>query len=162
MEYQRKFIVISHCILSQLAVVKGLKRAEGSFPLAKILIEEGVGMIQMPCPELNELGTDRPPMSYEEYYNIEGYIDRCQEWLEPVISQIKQFINHGDQFLGIIGINESPNCSITGQRGVWMELLFERLEQENIPAPFIEVPTWYEEHSTGDFHSQLSYFLKGE
>lgn len=180
MEYSRKFVILSHCILNQLAVVKGEKRAAGPFPLAKILIEEGIGMIQLPCPEMRELGPNRPPMSYEDYDAIEGYRERCKTWLSPVLDQIEDYLQHGDQFLGLIGINQSPNCSISGKRGVWMEIIFEALETKGIKCPYIEVPTWYEESPARQaedpeamtsqelassyqvFNQELRHFLKGE
>ena len=151
----------SHCIINQLAVVKGEKRAAGAFPFVKILIDKGIGIIQMPCPEMNELGPDRLPMSYEDYNQIQGYRERCQIWLSPIFKQIQQYLAQGDHFIGIIGIHQSPNCSISNQRGVYMEIIFEWLKTQGLEVPFIEVPTDYCEGDEGKFSNEIEAFIKG-
>lgn len=117
-------------------------------------------MIQMPCPEMNELGINRPPMSYEDYDKITGYRERCKFWLEPVFSQIQSYIENGDKFKGVIGINQSPNCSISGQRGIFMEILFEWLVENDLTTSYLEVPTWYTENEEENFQETILYFLK--
>lgn len=161
-EYRRKFVILSNCILNQMAVVIGEKRASGPFPFVKVLVDHGVGMLQLPCPEMNELGPQRPGMSYKEYDAIEGYRERCRVWLQPVFNQIKSYLANGDQLLGMIGINQSPNCSISDQRGVWMEIIIDWLNEESIECPLLEVPTWYSEDEQGTFDEEVIRLIKGD
>ncbi|MBX8938706.1 hypothetical protein HCH29_17460 [Enterococcus gilvus] len=151
---------MSHCVLNQNAVIHGWERARGAFPFAIELLSRGIALIQLPCPEFIVLGGDRPPMTFEEYRELPNYRQTCQELLEPMIQQIQTYQAEGYQYLGIIGINESPNCSITGQRGVLMEEFFARCQQAQIGTNFLEVPTWYSEDDQGAFKEQLQEFLE--
>lgn len=49
----KKLILISHCILNQNSVVLPLARSKGGFQIAKFLIDQGVGIIQLPAPSLS-------------------------------------------------------------------------------------------------------------
>ncbi|WP_396081501.1 CD3072 family TudS-related putative desulfidase [Enterococcus gilvus] len=153
-------MAVSHCVLNQNAVIHGWERARGAFPFAIELLSRGIALIQLPCPEFIVLGGDRPPMTFEEYRELPNYRQTCQELLEPMIQQIQTYQAEGYQYLGIIGINESPNCSITGQRGVLMEEFFARCQQAQIGTNFLEVPTWYSEDDQGAFKEQLQEFLE--
>ncbi len=89
MKLKKEFVVVSHCILNQHAVIPGRERARGTFPLAISLLNQGVALLQLPCPEFLTLGKERPPMTYQEYVAIPGYRQKCQSMLQPVIQQIK-------------------------------------------------------------------------
>ena len=90
------------------------------------------------------------------------YRQKCQSMLQPVIQQIKEYQANDYRYLGIIGINESPNCSISAQRGVLMEEYFELCKNHGIVNPYFEVPTWYTEESQGDLYQKLKLFLEGK
>lgn len=45
--------------------------------------------------------------------------------------------------MGIIGINHSPTCSISGKRGILMEEILKLLDRKEISIPYIEVPGEY-------------------
>lgn len=154
---------MSHCVLNQNAVIHGWERARGAFPFAIELLRSGIALIQLPCPEFIVLGGDRPPMSYEEYHNLPDFRQECQRLLQPMIHQIQAYQAEGYHYLGVIGIHESPNCSISGQRGVLMEEFFAECHKAQIGTNFLEVPTWYSEDDQGSFVDQLQCFLeKGE
>lgn len=154
---------MSHCVLNQNAVIHGWERARGAFPFAIDLLRSGIALIQLPCPEFIVLGGDRPPMTYEEYDNLPDFRQECQRLLQPMIQQIQAYQAEGYQYLGVIGIHESPNCSISGQRGVLMEEFFAECHKAQIGTDFLEVPTWYSEDDQGSFVAQLQCFLeKGE
>lgn len=156
-----KIVVISHCILNQNAVVHGLERAKGAFPLAIELLQQDISFLQLPCPELLALGAFRPPMDYEDYAKIPGYREKCQAWLQPTIIQLLKYQEIGMDYLGVIGIQGSPNCSISRQRGVLMEEFFKLLAWNNLPQRYIEVPDDYSEEYIGDFHKKLEQFIHG-
>ena len=158
----KKIVVVSHCILNQNAVVNGWERARGAYTIAKYILEKGVGLIQLPCPELLCMGLERAAMSYEDYNSIEGYRKRCLDLLEPVITQLKMYKESNYKYLGVIGINESPNCSISGKRGILMELYFEACERIGLSGKYMEIPTSYDEFNVGDLESEFDKFIEGE
>lgn len=157
----KKIIVLSHCILNQNSVVNNWERASGGFPIVQYILEKNIGIIQLPCPELIFKGINRPPMTYEEYNNTEGYRESCISLLSPVISQLKDYIHNKYEYIGVIGINESPNCSITSQQGVFMEEFFNLCQKENINSKYIEIPTWYSEENEGNYLGLLKKFIEG-
>ncbi|WP_055666729.1 CD3072 family TudS-related putative desulfidase [Desnuesiella massiliensis] len=160
MDRNKKLIIVSHCILNQNSVVAPLARAKGPFPIAKIFLDMGVGVLQLPCPEFKFLGPTRVPMSKEEY-DTKEYRELCKNLFIPIIEDIKKYISAGYEIKGIIGINESPTCSITGNRGIFMEEIFKLLEKEEIFIDYLEVPTDYSEDSNYiDFEQQVLKLLK--
>lgn len=116
----KKLILLSHCILNQNSVVLPLARSKGGFPIAKALFDEGIGIIQLPCPEFKFLGPERKPMNKEEY-DIPEYRTLCRDLFTPILEDIKKYLAQDYSLLGIVGINESPTCSITGKRGIFIE-----------------------------------------
>ncbi len=56
----RKIIFVAHCVLNQNAKIDRCARYPGAMPeLAAFLLQSGVGIVQLPCPELLALGLDR-------------------------------------------------------------------------------------------------------
>lgn len=143
MEREKRIILVSHCVINQNSVVQPLARAKGPFAFINTLIENNIGIYQLPCPEFKFLGLKRKPQSKEEYECLE-YRTLCKNLTSYVMSDIKEYINNDYKILGIIGINESPTCSITNTRGIFMEELFKEFEDNNINIPYIEVPAEYE------------------
>lgn len=47
MKLKKEFVVVSHCILNQHAVIPGWERARGAFPLAISLLNQGVATIAL-------------------------------------------------------------------------------------------------------------------
>ena len=93
--------------------------------------KEGLGVLQLPCPEFTFLGLDRPSMTYEEYNN-EQYRTHCQKILMPVIEQLLEYKRGGYDITGVLGIQSSPSCDHT--KGVFMEELRILLQQNKIPV----------------------------
>lgn len=143
MEREKRIILVAHCVINQNSVVQPLARAKGPFNFVNTLLENNIGIYQLPCPEFKFLGLKRKPQSKEEY-ECNEYRTLCKNLTSYVISDIKEYINNDYKILGIIGINESPTCSITNTRGIFMEELFKEFENNNINIPYIEVPAEYE------------------
>ena len=130
MQRNKKILLVSHCILNQNTVIEGEARSLGAIPTALDWIhEEGLGVVQLPCPEFTFLGLERPPMTYEEYDN-EAYRIHCKKILKPVIEQLVEYKRCGYDITGILGIQSSPSCDMT--RGVFMEELKKLLKEKQI------------------------------
>lgn len=147
MERNKKIILVSHCVINQNCVVYPLARAKGPFSFVDTLIKNDIGIYQLPCPEFKFLGLKRPPQTKEEY-NCKEFRDLCKSLTSSVISDIREYINNEFDIIGIIGINQSPSCSINGERGIFMEELFNAFESYNINLPYIEVSEEYKNTKT--------------
>ena len=56
----RKVILVAHCVFNQNAKLDRCAHYPGPIKeAAEILLDSGIGIIQMPCPELLALGLDR-------------------------------------------------------------------------------------------------------
>ncbi len=140
----KKIVLVSHCVINQNSVVMPLGRAKGAFPIVNTLLDQGIGIIQLPCPEFKFIGPSRKPMSKEDYDTFE-YRELCKNLFIPVLEDLKKYIDSGYTLTGIIGINHSPTCSISGERGIFMEEIFEMLESEGLNIKYFEIPTDYTE-----------------
>jgi len=145
----KKIILTSHCILNQNSVVESLARAKGAFSFVKDLVESGVGIIQLPCPEFRFLGITRKPMEKADYDSSE-YRELCKRLFMPVLEDLLIYIENGYEFCGIIGINQSPTCSISGNRGIFMEEIFKLLSSKGLDAIYFEVPEDYNDETDGN------------
>lgn len=146
MQRSKRVIFLSHCILNQNSVVEPLARAKG--PYLDLLVEIsklGIGIFQMPCPEMRSLGLSRKPMEKCEYENVENFRSLCHDLALDVYQNIEAYLSASYEVVGIIGINRSPSCSISCERGIFMEELFALLEENKISIPFSEISTTYQE-----------------
>ncbi|QXM06455.1 CD3072 family TudS-related putative desulfidase [Crassaminicella indica] len=161
MNRSKKVIFISHCILNQNTVVKPLARAKGAYTsIIKKILDSGIGIHQLPCPEYLFLGLDRKPMSKEEYDSYE-YRKICREIVLMNIQIIKEYINKEYKIVGIVGIHCSPTCSISGQTGILMEELLKLLDDEKIDIRTFEILTNYiEDGEKQDILSKFDDFLR--
>lgn len=123
----QKILVVSHCLLNTAAKVKRFKEQEAAEEealrrefLAKA-VESGVQLLQLPCPEFVMYGPVRWGHTCEQFDNV-FYRERCRGLLAPVISQLKEYLAHPEEFqvLGILGIDGSPSCGVRYTcRGQW-------------------------------------------
>jgi predicted secreted protein len=151
----KEIILISHCVLNQNSVVYPLARAKGALGFARFLMDRGIGIVQLPCPEMRHLGITRKPMEKEEYDTVE-YRKLCLDLSRPIADDISTYLHNGYTIHGIIGINESPTCSITGKRGIFMEELIRLLKDKDICLRYFEVPADYDdEKDCGPLWSRL-------
>lgn len=141
----KTLVVLAHCILNQNAVVRGLARAPGAFArVVQLLLSNGVGIYQLPCPELTFLGGARPSHTRAEYDTPE-YRAHCRVLAGRVVEELADYVQHGYNIAALLGIAESPSCDILGARGVFLEVLLNLLADKGIHPPLNEVPVAYSE-----------------
>lgn len=109
MERNRKLVVVCHCILNCNSKVEGLSTFEGTHNIVSELIEEGYGIIQLPCPEMIMYGIKRWGHTKEQFDNL-FYRNQCRLMLEPYIKQFENYIKNNYKLKGIIAIDGSPSC----------------------------------------------------
>lgn len=151
MQRSKRIILISHCIINQNTVIPEEARALGAIPSAvEWLVKEGLGIMQLPCPEFSFLGFNRPAMTYEQYDTVE-YRQHIQEILAPFVKQLVEYKNNGYEIVGMLGVQSSPSCDPT--RGVFTEELERVLADVNIQLdtywylPNTDNPIFNSEHN---------------
>lgn len=161
-----KILVVCHCLLNANAKVYPLAGTAGVYEdVLKGHIEAGVGLLQLPCPELSYLGINRWGMTREQY-DHPNFRLHCEWLLESTLNQMEAFAQAGFEILGIMGMDGSPNCGVnrtclgyTGGEigapggvaqqvdslrmsdgpGVFMEVFRAALEKRGIMASFFAV-----------------------
>lgn len=165
MKRGKTIFIVCHCLLNSNAKIYPLADTKGVYAddLA-LLIQEGVGLVQLPCPETCYLGMNRWGMTKEQY-DHQAFRDFCQMILHPVLLQITAYAKAGYIISGVAGMDGSPNCGIgktcigyrggeicsnsekslgsdlemVAGRGVFMEILEELLSAEGIVPPFVSL-----------------------
>lgn len=155
----QKVAFLAHCLLNQNAISDGTAVRPAGFPeMVSYLLEHGVGIVQLPCPELLCLGLDRgDPQGAERSVVVENTrIRRAMAQAEPsrrlarlvadTMAQLLQYRRYGFQVVGILGANRSPCCGAdtTSQddqevpgMGVFLEALAHRLEEVGWKIPMV-------------------------
>ena len=141
----KRVAFLAYCLLDQNARAKGLAKYSG--PVSEIvetLTANGVGMVQMPCPELLYSDLDRTPRPRNWYDNKE-FRRVCRKCAEQVVELVDKYIKNGYQIVAIIGVEHSPSCAIEASqaiedgvatRGIFIQKLLEELRirrLNNIP-----------------------------
>lgn len=157
----KSLVFVAHCILNQNSISDGTAVYPGAVkPIVKELLESGCGIVQLPCPELTCLGLDRgDPQGgkrpiLQENSRIRAALEqkepaaRLRGLVEPVVFQISEYLRHGFEIRGIVGINRSPSCGVettskndreVAGRGVFMEALRLKLEGKSIHLKMVGV-----------------------
>lgn len=157
---QNKLAIVSHCILNQNSVVHNLARAGGSFAqLVTPIAEAGLGIYQLPCPELLSGGLERKPQTYEQYDTLE-FAAVCRETTDRVLKDLDCFHRAGCDVRLLLGINHSPTCSLTVRRGHLFKLLLPQLLEWFPKMLIMDIPTDYLEGQPHSFTTTLRQALQ--
>lgn len=112
MKRSRMILITYHCVLNSNAKVYPLALVEGVFTHAvAAVIREGLGLFQLPCPEVSYLGLNRWGMTREQY-DHPNFRMHCREILRYPLVQIEAFLKAGYRIDGLIGMDGSPNCGL--------------------------------------------------
>lgn len=121
MDRGKRILVVCHCIANANAKVYPLARYPGAhLPLVLPFLEEGAGLVQLPCPETVYLGLGRFGMTREQY-DVPRYRAACREMLGPVVEELSAFAAAGYVIEAVVGMDGSPSCGVfatcVGYRG---------------------------------------------
>jgi predicted secreted protein len=157
----KKIVLVSHCILNQNSISDGTADYPCSdYEVVNLFLNAGVGIIQMPCPELNCLGLDRGdkrgsdnPVIIENS-RIRKSMNKkdAKEILNGIVLnlvyQIEEYIKYDIAIIGIVGINRSPSCGVETTSkdnmeiegtGVLISVLQKELKKRKIVIPFVGI-----------------------
>ena len=167
----RRLMLLSHCLLNQNAVVQPLARAPAVLQgVVSACVEAGVGLLQLPCPEMAARGPERAQDDRRGYDN-HAYRALCRDLLAPLVAQVRAYQVAGYEVVGLVGIGNSPSCGLdtTNEggarpgRGVFMEELLALLPE--LEGRYLEVPRRYGQDPavTAAFDGRLqSFCAKGD
>lgn len=138
----RRIAVLSHCLLNANSKVEGLALYEGVHPLVVRLAELGIGVVQMPCPEMGACGMSREGQTREQYANP-TFMAYCADLADDTLALVQEYQRCGYEIVGVVGVEQSPSCGVTRSSsleradataadpmrpGVHMEALLGRLQ----------------------------------
>ncbi|OLS02383.1 CD3072 family TudS-related putative desulfidase [Tissierella creatinophila] len=161
MERSKRIIFIANCILNQNVVVSPLARAKGTYKdIIQTIMDYGIGIHQLPCPEFRHLGLGRKPMTKEEY-DTHKYRELSREIGLDTVKIIREYLDHDYKIIGLIGINSSPSCGIYGETGITVEEIIKTMNEEDIHLNTIDVPVDYYDGEKGkEFIKNLKRFIE--
>jgi predicted secreted protein len=111
-ERSREIVVVSHCHLNVNTKVGGLADYLGARgELIAPLVAEGVGIVQLPCPEATFLGMKRWGMTVEQY-DTPAYRRHCRAILGPVVDTLTALAEDGCAIREVLGVEGSPSCGV--------------------------------------------------
>jgi len=158
-----KIVVFCHCMLNVHSLEDNLAEYPGlEEDIVEAAMEQGVGFVQLRCPETRLHGIERLPMpkdSYDKPKIRESYRKQAEE----EVLQLREFVKNGAQIVAIVGAEASPSCGVhyvarwkpgvepkdrkwpdtvdfVPGRGVYMEELEKQLDEEDIFPEWIGVP----------------------
>lgn len=112
MNRSKKLVVMCHCLLNSNSKISGLAHYSGALlPVVNKYLEAGVGIVQLPCPEMTYLGLKRWGMTKNQYDTV-FYRRHCIELLNTYVDQIIEYTNNGYQVECIVGVDGSPSCGV--------------------------------------------------
>ena len=98
-------------------------------------------------------------MNKEEYASPK-YRTLCRNLFTPILDDIKKYLALDYSLVGILGINESPTCSITNKRRIFMEEIFAMLNVQEININYFDIPANYaEDINLSELYNKLKISL---
>lgn len=149
MKRSKKFVFVPFCFFAQGIRAEGIVKRYSSVitPIAELLIQEEVNIVQMPCPEIEYEGIKRKPAGKKKYNN-ENYREICQRRAKEIVAFMERLEEDNFHVLCILGLENSPSCAVDylferGQKlkgsGVFIEELKNEMERKKIHVPFIGI-----------------------
>jgi predicted secreted protein len=125
----KQVIFISHCLLNENARYFGGAFTAGMYkPTLDQIHAKGIGIIQMPCPEIHAWGGPKKPLLWlgldikdQWWYIFSKVILRVflahtkriyRKMAKQVVQEIQNYMNAGIKVVGIVGIDGSPTCGV--------------------------------------------------
>lgn len=148
-----RLVFLIECLLNQNARDLGAATCPSvNREVLGVLLQNDVGLAQIPCPEMACLGFDRARpagTSIRSVLDRPDAQDRCRLLARQIAERILDYRDNGVEVLAILGGNEaSPGCAVHNdgdtespsgllpESGVFMKALAKELAQRDIVVPF--------------------------
>ncbi len=147
----KRFVAVIECILNQNARDQGAANSPAvNAAVLALCARHGVGLLQMPCPEIRALGPkrERPAgTGIRECLDTPSGRQCCRDIGDEVVARVRGYLDQGVELLAILGGNpESPGCAVhlsapgedrlEADSGILMQALAEALAAASIHVPF--------------------------
>lgn len=110
-ERTKKIAIVAHCLLNVNTKVHGLAHYGAVHPQVRLLLDQGAGLVQLPCPETAHLGMKRWGMTRDQY-DVPAYRRLCRGLAEPVADTLASLVADGCEIVGAWGVDGSPSCGV--------------------------------------------------
>lgn len=162
----KKIVLLAHCLLNVNAKVQGLAvEPAGCINIVTGLLEQGYGIIQLPCVEQSCFGIRRWGQ-VKEQVDFPGFRAKCRSLLQPIVEQVTDFTRNGYEIAAVIGMDGSPSCGVNStcsgnwggeigagydlpakvdslailpEAGVMMDILRQMLTEVGVPVIFLGI-----------------------
>ena len=107
-----KIVIVSHCILNvhsledDLAIYAGMEEE-----VVEILLKKGVGIYQIPCPEIELSSIFRKALP-KDAYDHPKIREVYRKLSESLAETLKEYHKKGYEILAVLGAEGSPTCGI--------------------------------------------------
>ncbi len=151
MNRSKKCVFISHCLLAQVTVAKGLAKVSPAIvkPVVQFCLSNDINIFQMPCPEvLCDMGGLERELHGKKWYEDNGLRETSARIAKEQTNYMKGLVNAGLDILAIIGVEFSPACaptylnkgrSVIKDKGIYIEELQQELKLQELQIPFIGI-----------------------
>jgi len=149
MERSKRVIFVSHCLLNQNARPLGGEKYAGTVKdLLELFAEAGIGIVQLPCPQLEFNGGLNRRLKTKTAYDTNGYRDFCKKISLNLIEQIERYLKKNYNVVGILGVELSSTCGVhqieTGRKrtpgkGIFIEELEAEMQKKNFQVPIVGI-----------------------
>lgn len=95
-----------HCLEDDLAIYPGVEEE-----IVKLLIGKGVGIYQIPCPEIELSSIFRKPLPKDSYEH-EKIRKVYRELSETITDTLSSYVRKGYEITAVIGAEGSPTCGV--------------------------------------------------
>lgn len=117
---KQKILFVSHCFLNDGAKLKNQNQLEmekerkDKREFLKKILDAGVELIQLPCPEFVLYGANRWGHAASQF-DTAFFRKESRKMLEPFVLQMEEYRSYPERFeiIGIVGIDGSPSCGVT-------------------------------------------------
>ena len=148
MERGKKVMFVSHALLNQNSMAKGKERSAGVIKeVVELLAEAGVGIIQIPCPELETFGLDRSQKT-KDALDTKPYRASCRKLACSVLEQVEMYLKKNYSVVGVLGVEFSPTWAVhqvengsrnTPGKGIFIEELEDEMRKKRFQVPIVGV-----------------------
>lgn len=109
----KKIVFISNCLLNANNKVQEFARYPGMLTeVVRVLDLYGIGVMQMPCPEVLYSGCQRW-WSDRTIYNNAGYRHFCRKLSEQTVDYLENYSIAGYDVIAFLVCDGSPTCGLT-------------------------------------------------
>lgn len=182
MNRSKKIVLLAHCFLNINSKVYGIAaEPAGCIRIVQSLMNNGYGIIQLPCVEQSCFGMNRWGL-VKKQLNFPSFRAKCRELLQPIIMQVLDFYENGYEIAGVIGLDGSPTCGVNytcagdwggeigdgydmraklaslytlHEPGVMIEILMDMFKENNMNVNFLAVDEKNPEAAANELISKL-------